>query len=425
MARTARSSKLETRTSRLKLAIGERHYVRIGKGISLGYRRGPEGSGNWEVRVFMPDGRYDFRALAKADDFIDANESDVLDYYAAQDRARQAAEDMRHPTAVSARRRKLTVKAAVDHYMDWYRHHGKSVKGMETTINAHILPAFGDMQVVDLDSQAIRKWHQDLSRMPARKRTSRYAKAQQFRDKPATEEEKRARKSTANRVLTVFKAILNKAYDHELVKDNQAWSKVKAFRRVEEPVIRFLTEAESTRLVNACAPDLRSLIHAALFTGARYSEITAMRAMDFNSNTGSIFINPGKSGRGRHVPLNREGMAFFSELAAGKKGSELLFIKSDGTPWGKNHHVRALKEACRNARIEPEITFHELRHTYASLLAQAGADLLVISKLLGHSDTRMTSKHYAHLCDRTLANAVRNLLPGFGHKPDRKVRPIA
>jgi len=59
------------------------------------------------------------------------------------------------------------------------------------------------------------------------------------------------------------------------------------------------------------------------------------------------------------------------------------------------------------------IAFHELRHTYASHLAQAGVDLLTISKLLGHSDTRTTSKHYAHLADKTLAQAVTKL-PSFG-----------
>jgi len=49
---------------------------------------------------------------------------------------------------------------------------------------------------------------------------------------------------------------------------------------------------------------------------------------------------------------------------------------------------------------------------------------LTISKLLGHADTRITSRHYAHLCDKTLANTVRTLLPSFGHKPDTKVRAI-
>ena len=57
---------------------------------------------------------------------------------------------------------------------------------------------------------------------------------------------------------------------------------------------------------------------------------------------------------------------------------------------------------------------HEARRSYASALARAGADLLTISKLLGHADTRVTSRHYAHLCDRTLANAVNTMLPAFG-----------
>jgi integrase len=62
--------------------------------------------------------------------------------------------------------------------------------------------------------------------------------------------------------------------------------------------------------------------------------------------------------------------------------------------------------------VRPAIAFHELRHTYASHLAQAGVDLLTISKLLGHADTRITSRHYAHLADRTLAQAVTKL-PSF------------
>jgi integrase len=63
-----------------------------------------------------------------------------------------------------------------------------------------------------------------------------------------------------------------------------------------------------------------------------------------------------------------------------------------------------------------------MRHTYASLLAQAGADLLTISKLLGHADTRVTARHYAHLCDA--GNAVETLLPSFGFNNERKVVAI-
>jgi len=69
--------------------------------------------------------------------------------------------------------------------------------------------------------------------------------------------------------------------------------------------------------------------------------------------------------------------------------------------------------ACEAAKISPAVTFHELRHTYASTLAQRGVDLLTISKLLGHADVRITARHYAHLCDATLKAAV-DKLPALG-----------
>ena len=57
-------------------------------------------------------------------------------------------------------------------------------------------------------------------------------------------------------------------------------------------------------------------------------------------------------------------------------------------------------------------------------LAQAGVDLLTISKLLGHSDTRITAKHYAHLADKTLALAVTKL-PSFETKTKDGIRAVA
>jgi integrase len=133
---------------------------------------------------------------------------------------------------------------------------------------------------------------------------------------------------------------------------------------------------------------------------------------DVDLRSGRIYIHQSKSGRPRHIPLNPEGAALFRELVKGKTGGALVFARSDGVAWGKNYHVRPLIDACDKAKIQPSVAFHDLRHTYASHLAQAGVDLLTISKLLGHADTRITSKHYAHLADRTLAAAVTRL-PSF------------
>jgi integrase len=218
--------------------------------------------------------------------------------------------------------------------------------------------------------------------------------------------------------------MLNKAFQDELVADDSAWRKVKPFKGADEPVIRFLTPAEATRLTNAAPLPFRHLVAAALQTGARYSELAAVAAGDFNTTTQSVYFKPGKSGKARHVPLTAEGVALFQRLTAGKPASARVFAREDGEPWGKNHQVRPLALASAKAKIAPAVTFHELRHTYASALAQRGVDLLAISKLLGHADTRITSRHYAHLCDDSLRAAVA-FLPRLGVEPDEKVRAIA
>jgi integrase len=310
------------------------------------------------------------------------------------------------------------------HYLAWFKEHRRSYRETEATVNAHILPTLGNHLATELTTKMIRQWQERIATQPARKRSSALSTQPAFRDKATTGDAKRARKSTANRILTVLKAILNKAFQDGLVSDDTAWRRVKPFANADEPVTRFLTEAESTRLVNACRPDFRPLVKAALFTGCRYGELTRLLVKDVNLDTGMIYVTPeAKSGKGRHIPLSAEGLDFFQTAIVGKVGKSHVFTRGDGAPWGKNHNVRLLKAACEQAKIEPEIGFHELRHTYASTLAQMGVDLLTISKLLGHADTRITSRHYAHLCDNTLKAAVAKL-PGFGHQPETKLMAI-
>jgi len=327
------------------------------------------------------------------------------------------------PRSISDANSDVNANSPRTRYLAWYKEHRKAYRETDAAIKAHILPTFGEKPIETLQAREIREWHRALATHARRRRTKKGSR-QQFGAKPQTEEQKRARRSSANRVLTILKAILNKALEDELTNDSTAWKNVRPFKNVDAPRVRFLTEAESTRLINASGPDFRALVRAALFTGARYGEVTALTANDVNTDTASVFIRPSKGGKARHVPLSPAGLDFFKTATAGKTGDALVFTKANGEAWGKNHHVRALEAACEKAKIVPGIGFHELRHTYGSLLAQAGADLLTISKLLGHADTRMTSRHYAHLSDRTLANAVNALLPSFGHKPEGKVRAI-
>ena len=185
-----------------------------------------------------------------------------------------------------------------------------------------------------------------------------------------------------------------------------------------------MTEDEAVRLVNACSKDFRPLLRAALLTGARYGELVRMTVENFNPTMAQLYVAPSKSGKARYIPVNPAGVQLFTVLTTGRPARAPMFTHGDGASWGKNYQQRPMLAACQRGKITPALRFHELRHSYASALAQAGADLLTISKLLGHADTRITARHYAHLCDKTLANAVNALLPSFGAEEVSNVAAI-
>jgi integrase len=376
MARKIRDSRLETRQARLRLPVPadrEPYWRLIHLGLHIGYRKSTRG-GIWMVRFKQGD-KYIKKTLGHADDTQDSNGTTILSYTEVQKLAQQYALKDFSP---------LTMSQATENYLAWFKDHRKGYKETELNINAHILPTFGKTLVSELKTLQIKAWLNKLAATPARKRSGMGEKIS-FREAPKTDNEKRARKSSANRSLTILKAILNKAFQDELVSDDTAWRRVKPFENADEPITRFLNEAECTRLINTSRPDFRMLLKAGLFTGARYAELTTLKAKNVNIDTGNIYIEPSKSGKGRHIPLSPQGLDFFKTQSAGKTGEQAIFTKEDGTVWGRNHHVRLLQDACTKAKIEPIISFHELRHTYASLLAQAGADLLTISKLLGQT----------------------------------------
>ena len=199
------------------------------------------------------------------------------------------------------------------------------------------------------------------------------------------------------------------------------------------------------RLLNACDPNFRAMAQAALETGCRYGELTRLQVQDFNADAGAINVRRSKSGKARHVVLSAEGIAFFSQLTAGREPSGLMLRNlarvereserhrqkmmkspnvaeiSDLGDWRPAEQGRPMREACKRAKIEPHISIHGLRHTWASLAAMAGVPLMVIAKNLGHTDTRMVEKHYGHLAPSFVTDAIRAGAPKFGFKADPKV----
>lgn len=218
----------------------------------------------------------------------------------------------------------------------------------------------------------------------------------------------------ANRHLVTLRAALNRAWQEGHIAKNEAWIRVKPFRSVERQRSRFLNRDEARRLLNACSPDLRPLVQAALITGARYGELCQLDVRDFQADSGTLFIRDSKSGKPRHIILNDEGASYFKRLALGRLLDAPLIARSDGTRWERDHQHRPFKEAVKAASLDPGFTFHELRHTWASLTVMAGAPLIVVASNLGHRDTRMVERHYGHLTDSYIAETIRQTAPSFG-----------
>jgi integrase len=425
MPRTLRDAKLDTRAARLRLKIRREPYWRsISEGAAIGYRKGAKG-GTWIGKHYDAETGRRYRALGTVDDVADADGTHILSFAQAQEAARRWMGDLARQDAGEADSGPYSVSAALDDYVaDYKRRGGKAVERLEWTINAHIRPTFGDVLVARLTRSRIEGWLDALVAKAPRLRTKE-GKPQRHRDMPKGKEGLRQRRSTANRVLTVLKAALNLAYQRRRAPGREAWQTVKPFREADSAKVRYLSEDDAHRLVNACPSDLRALVTAALLTGARYGELAALTAADFDGTSGTLHIPRSKGGRARHVPLTDEASKFFTRAAVGKNRDDLMFTRKSGDAWGRSHQFRPLKEACTVAKIKPWIGFHVLRHTFASRLAMKGVSMAVIASALGHADQRISERHYAHMSPSYIADTVRAALGNTGLVPTDNVASIS
>ncbi len=413
MARTAKNTKIDSPTSRGKLVSNKSGYwVTVSKGFSLGYRKGVT-SGRWVARI-ISDGKRHETFIGEADDILDANGIDVFTYAQAQTKARSWQNRMinGHGAENGKGLEALTVADAATDYLKDYesgktKGGGKALRDLQNNIKTFVLPELGNIKLSKLTKQKIETWRDAIVNSPPRRR-SKFGSEPRFDLVQVDKDYIRRRRASGNRVLTVLKAILNNTYSKYSIGNKEAWTNVKAFREVSAPKIRWLTDEEARRLTNAAPAEVKRLIVAALLTGARYGELTALRVSDFNLKNKSIFIEMSKSGKSRHVHLTDEGVSLFKSLTVGRKSGERVFIRANGSVWQKSDQFRYMKAGCEAARIEPAIGFHILRHTYASRLAMRSVSMSVIAAQLGHSDTRMTEKHYAHLGPSYVAQVVRD-----------------
>ncbi|MGB4108045.1 MAG: tyrosine-type recombinase/integrase [Alphaproteobacteria bacterium] len=413
MARTVKEEKLETRTARRSLGQRAEPYWRtIGRGAHIGYRRHKDGGGAWVARIRLENRKYIQQQIAITDDIEDADGIRVLNFTQAQEKARQWFSQITHKQA-GQHYGPYTIEGAVSDYMAWFKTNRKTYQKTKVIVDAFILPEFGKFRVEKLTTHHIREWHEKRASTPARKSKDKDGN-QQYHEADNSEEGLRKRKVTANRYLNIFKAILNKAYLDGKVASDDAWRRVKPFKKVDSARIGYFELDEIARLVNACPDDLRRLVSGALYTGCRYNELAKLTVRDFNTEVQQIYVRPSKNGKARHITLTAEAAQFFTQACLGKDANDLIFARADGSAWGRSYQQRPFTQAVRNANITKDVNFHSLRHTHASQLAMAGVEMLIIARQLGHSDTRMVEKHYAHLAPHYVTERIRDRFPALG-----------
>jgi len=142
----------------------------------------------------------------------------------------------------------------------------------------------------------------------------------------------------------------------------------------------------------------------------RRGEVLTLKWVDLNFDQKLVRVTHTKNHRIRYIPMNS------------KMEKLLESMKPKATTWEMTPYVfanaetetkfkdlsRAFEGACRRAGLE-DVTFHTLRHTFASRLAQAGVPLNTVRELLGHGDMTVTMR-YAHLAPNNLREAVQVLV---------------
>jgi integrase len=368
---------LENRTQRLKLPVARKPlFVRIGPGISLGYRRN-QITGTWVLRV--ADGRGGARtaAIGFADDHDAANGQDFLDYWQAQDRAKVHA---RVESGVSDLARQ-TVGVAAETYLQWLKaKNARTAADTTGRLRKHFLPRFGDQLVTSLTKTKLDAW---LGSMVI------------VSDDP---ERVRRSKDSANRVLSMVKALLNHAIRDPTngLGDDSAWRLVRPFHGVSKPRSIRYTDDEVRRLLNTVADEAVAwLITGAFLTGARYGELAEVRIEQFDAQEKTLRINVGKTGA-RTIILQSTACDFLSKIVEGRSALGFLFVRSDGSRWKKSDQTRPIKEALKVAGLSEEGSIYAFRHTYISRAIEGAVPLNVIADNCGTS-VRMIEKTYAKI----------------------------
>jgi len=262
-------------------------------------------------------------------------------------------------------------------YMAEHGKHKKSGWMDQMNFNNHIIPILGKLKTHEVDIEHMEKFHKSLVHIAP----------------------------TANRMLALCSKMFNLAEKWKL-RERHTNPCYQVTRYPESMRKRYMTPKEANGIAaglntyKATNPESVAFIYLLIFSGARKGEIANAKWEWIEGNKLSL---PDSKTGAKTIHLPQQAMDILNTLP--RYTTTITGIKDPTRVWRK---IRA-EAGC------PDLRLHDLRHSFASAGISAGLSLAQIGELLGHSDTRTTSR-YAHLMDAsatTAANQTANILEGL------------
>lgn len=208
--------------------------------------------------------------------------------------------------------------------------------------------------------------------------------------------------------LKFLRHLLNRAVRDELLPVSP-FTKVR-LPKVAPAAVRFLSPGEERRLLTHLPPVGRLIAQFAILTGLRSGEQFSLRWEQINWRSRTLTLPRTKAGQPQYRHLSRAAIDILRQLQRRAMRSPWVFpSKTSATPLdAKNFYNRVFLPALAAKKANlPDLTWHHLRHTFASRLAMSGQSDQTIAALLGHASTALV-KRYAHLAPSHLKDAVEH-----------------
>jgi integrase len=289
----------------------------------------------------------------------------------------------------------------------------------------HILPELGKIALNDLERKRVKRFVGSLISKRLAKASIRIILSELCAMLNHAVEDELILRNPAIKLHRLYKEVRGKSDEQE--NSNSGVHEVQIYNRQE--VELFL------KTVWENSPDYYALFLCALHTGLRSAEIAGLQWGDIDWNQRLIIVRRIVNKRGKVTPTKTNRIrtidmssALFNELKEHLEKTKLkwgedalpkwVFANRDGNPSDmKNVYHRHYQRNIQKAGLR-RIRFHDLRHTFASMLIQQGESLAYVKDQLGHSSITLTVNTYTHLIPGSNRQAV-DKLPSF-KKPDKK-----